>query len=88
EVWLAYTEIVELLRKIEDIELKSGFKNMCKDVLVNGYYQIKSEESRGVNKAIEYFSEKEILFYDPLQLRVTGNSRVYEKGMEMLLRSS
>ncbi|MDQ7033035.1 MAG: ATP-binding protein, partial [Desulfonauticus sp.] len=84
EAWLAYTEIVELLRKIEDKELREGFKSMCASILEQGYYKIKLEEKRGINKAIDFFSEKEILFYDPLELKVTGNSRVYEKGLELV----
>jgi len=42
---------------------------------------ITSEEK----KFLQAWAEKEILFYDPMELRVTGNSRVYEKGMEILL---
>ncbi len=34
---------------------------------------------------IEKWAEKEILFYDPLELKVAGNKRIYEKGMKVLL---
>ncbi|MDQ7032609.1 MAG: ATP-binding protein [Desulfonauticus sp.] len=85
EAWLAYTEIVELLRKVEDREVKEGFRKICEEILREGFYQVKSDEDKKINKAIEYFSEREILFYDPLELRVTGNSRVYEKAMERVI---
>ena len=34
---------------------------------------------------IEKWSEKEILFFDPLEAKVEGNNRLYEKGMEILV---
>ena len=35
---------------------------------------------------IEPWAEREILFYDPLELRVTANSKIYGKGLEILLK--
>jgi len=36
-------------------------------------------------KAIDFMAEREIFFYDPLERRVTGNNRLYEKAFEKLI---
>ncbi len=85
EAWLAYTEIVDFIARgnftEKDIE---KFKEISREILVNGYFEFSSDK-RDYLGVIEAWAEKEILFYDPLELKVTGNSRVYEKGMELLL---
>ena len=83
EKWLAYTEIDEFLAVFNEEETKF-FKEVAKEIVKNGYYSIKGlkEDKR---ELLRKWAEKEILFYDPLELRVTGNSRIYEKGMEILL---
>ena len=83
EKWLAYTEIDEFLAVFNEEETKF-FKGVAKEIVKNGYYSIKGlkEDKR---ELLRKCAEKEILFYDPLELRVTGNSRIYEKGMEILL---
>lgn len=72
EAWLAYTEIDEFFRKV------------VKEIVEKGYYSIRGlkEDKR---KFLQKWAEREILFYYPLELRVTGNSRIYEKGIELLL---
>jgi hypothetical protein len=50
----------------------------------NGYYSIEGVK-KSKREFLQKWSEKEILFYDPLELKVTGNSRIYEKGLELLL---
>ncbi len=85
ERWLAYTEIVDYLaRGGFSKEEKEVFKNMCKEMLKKGYFEINEENGERYLPVIEAWAEKEILFYDPLELKVTGNSRIYEKGMELL----
>ncbi|MDQ7032869.1 MAG: ATP-binding protein, partial [Desulfonauticus sp.] len=54
EAWLAYTEIVELLRKSEDREVKEGFRKICEEILRERFYRVKSDEDNKINKAIEY----------------------------------
>jgi AAA+ ATPase superfamily predicted ATPase len=81
--WLAYSEIVDYLTEFEDKE-REFFIKMAEEIVKNGFYsleKIKKDEK----KLLQKWAEKEILFYDPLELKVTGNSRVYEKGMELLL---
>ncbi|WP_459893018.1 hypothetical protein [Desulfothermus okinawensis] len=42
------------------------------------------ENKKEYYQVIDKWAGKEILFFDPLELRVTGNNRLYEKGMELL----
>ncbi len=85
EAWLAYTEIVNFLRKLKDREILEAFKRIGREIVEHGFYRVKVMESEEINYVIESFTEREILFYDPLELKVTGNSRIYEKGIEILL---
>jgi AAA+ ATPase superfamily predicted ATPase len=81
--WLAYSEIVDYLTEFEDKE-REFFIKVAEEIVKNGFYsleKIKKNEKRLLQK----WAEKEILFYDPLKLKVTGNSRIYEKGLELLL---
>ncbi len=84
--WLAYTEIMHFLNfsgKVTDEERRL-FKEIAKKILRKGYFISDSDKYR---TTIEKFSDIEILFFDPLSLRVTGNNRLYEKGMEIFLGS-
>jgi AAA+ ATPase superfamily predicted ATPase len=85
EKWLAYTEIVDYLSRggfTEEEEKK--FEEIAKEILERGYFRYDRDRKEYL-PIIEKWAEKEILFYDPLELKVTGNSRIYEKGMELLL---
>ena len=81
--WLAYTEIVDYLTGFEE-DQKEDFKRIAKSILEKGYYSLENI-TRKEKELLQKWAEKEILFYDPLELKVTGNSRIYEKGMELLL---
>ena len=59
-------------------------EEIAKEILEKGFFQF-GRERKDFLPVIEKWAEKEILFYDPLELKVTGNSRIYEKGMELLL---
>ncbi|WP_022854507.1 ATP-binding protein [Thermodesulfatator atlanticus] len=83
EAWLAYTEIVDYLTDFEE-EKRRYFKKIAQEIVSKGYYPLEGITSEE-KKFLQAWAEKEILFYDPMELRVTGNSRVYEKGMEILL---
>jgi AAA+ ATPase superfamily predicted ATPase len=83
--WFAYTEIVDYLSRggfTEEEEKK--FEEIAKEILERGYFRYDRDRKEYL-PIIEKWAEKEILFYDPLELKVTGNSRIYEKGMELLL---
>lgn len=85
EAWLAYTEIVDFIARGEfSQEDLRKFEEIAEEILSRGYFEL-TKEKKEYLRVIEAWAEKEILFYDPLELRVTGNSRVYEKGMEILL---
>ncbi|WP_022670387.1 ATP-binding protein [Hippea alviniae] len=82
--FLAYTEMVDLLTNEEDFNKRKIFKEIAKEIVKNGRFIAKEELPTQVKKIINFYAEKEILFYDPLTLEVKGNSRIYEKGMEKL----
>ncbi len=83
EAWLAYTEIDEYLAEFNKKDT-DFFLKVAEEIVQNGYFHVaglKIEQRR----ILQDWAEKEILFYDPLELRVSGNSRIYDKGMEILL---
>jgi hypothetical protein len=59
------------------------FEEIAKEILEKGFFLF-GRERKDYLPVIEKWAEKEILFYDPLELKVTGNSRIYEKGFELL----
>ncbi len=83
EKWLAYTEIVDYLTDFEK-EDKETFLKVAKHIVNNGFYSIENITKKE-KELLQKWAEKEILFYDPLELKVTGNSKIYEKGLELLL---
>ena len=82
--WLSYTEIVEALAKLKSRQMEETFKKIAQIIIHEKYYMCKTNDYEE-REVIEKLAEKEILFFDPLTLRVTGNNRLYEKGMELLL---
>ncbi len=83
EAWLAYTEIDEYLAEFNEEETEF-FVKVAKEIVDKGYLDIRGLKA-DKRRFLQKWAEKEILFYDPLELRVTGNSRIYEKGLELLL---
>ena len=85
EKWLAYTEIVDYMarERFSDKEVMQ-FEDIGKEILRKGYFELRKDRVHYL-PIIEKWAEKEILFYDPLELKVTGNNRIYEKGIEVLL---
>ena len=57
---------------------------MADEIVENGYLSISGLKMEK-RKFLQKWAEREILFYDPLELKVYGNNRLYEKGMELLL---
>ena len=84
--WLAYTEIVHFLNFSKKIDKKERekFYDVCREILEKGFFEAKDNSYIEV---IEKFAEVEILFFDPLDVKIKGNSRIYEKGMEILVGS-
>ena len=86
EKWLAYTKILDYIGRggFKDEEIEK-FVNICEEITVKGAFELNVSDIADYVGIIDKWAEKEILFYDPLELKVMGNSRIYEKGMELLL---
>ncbi len=85
---LAYTELLMIMLKECSKEENRLFKEIIKKIVKNKEFVLDSNEKyKKYMSVIEKWSEKEILFFDPLEVKVTGNNRLYEKGMEVLLRN-
>ena len=82
--FLAYSEIVDLLTNEENFNKRKIFKEIAKEIVKNGKFAAKEDLPTDIKEIIKFYTEKEILFFDPLTLEVKGNSRIYEKGMEKL----
>ncbi len=83
--WLSYTEIVDVFAKLKSKRIEEIFRDIARIIINDRFYMCKADDY-DEREVIEKFSEKEILFFDPLTLRVTGTNRLYEKGMELLSR--
>ena len=83
EAWLAYTEIVDYLIDFSE-EKKEYFYEIAREIVERGYYSIE-RINREQKEFLAKWAEREILFYDPLELKVTANSKIYAKGLELLL---
>jgi AAA+ ATPase superfamily predicted ATPase len=85
---LAFSEIIDFIQRGGFTKQeKEIFKNICKKILHTGFYLLNEEDNDAELKIAEKWGEKEILFFDPLTRKVTGNTRLYEKGMELLLNN-
>lgn len=84
--WLAYTEIVDFLTRENNPTDEKIFRNIASVILKEGHFVLSHnmEDKYNYFKIIEKGAEKEILFFDPMELKVSGNNRLYEKGMEKL----
>jgi len=70
------------LRKKDKEYLVEPFEDIAKDISKDGYSKRATKKH---DEAIEFFCEKEILFFDPLKNITTANSRIYVKAFEKLL---
>ena len=84
ESWLAYAEIMDCLTDLEEVE-RVFFRQVAEEIVRRGFFTVEYIGKRE-KEWLKKWAENEILFYDPLELKVTGNSRIYEKGMEVWLR--
>jgi AAA+ ATPase superfamily predicted ATPase len=83
EKWFAYTEIDEYLAEFSWEETEFLLE-VADEIVENGYFSISGLKMEK-RKFLQKWAEREILFYDPLELKVYGNNRLYERGMELLL---
>ena len=85
EVKLAKSEIIEIMKRFLDDKKREIFKGVAKDIIKNGYYEGREDEEKEYLEVIDFMTEREIFFYDPLEQKVTGNNRVYERAFEKLI---
>ncbi len=83
--WLAYTEIVDLLTNEKDKGKRELFEYIAKEIVEKGEFLLRKNTETEIKDTIRKYCESEILFFDPMSLEITGNSRIYEKGMEILV---
>ena len=69
------------LRKLNKEYLLNPFIDITKDILSSGYSDKSSKE---YDETIEFFCEKEILFFDPIKNIATVNSKIYLKAFSRL----
>ncbi len=88
QAFLTYTEMVDFLARENSKEEEKIFRDIARLIVEKGGFEITDnfELKSEYIKVIDKWAEKEIFFFDPMSLRVNGNSRIYEKGMEILLK--
>ena len=88
EAKLAWSDIKMSFRefvKKDKPYLIEEFKKIIKPIIDNGY--IKSSENKIFLEMLDFFCEKEILFFEPSDTLIYPNSRIYVKAMQKLLKS-
>ena len=88
EARLCYSQLVDLITNEPSRDKRSKFLDICKEIIDKGGYTYNKDLTTEVKDIISQYAEKEIFFFDPVTLRVTGNNRLYEKGMEILIKDS
>ena len=83
--WLAYTEIMHFMNFSGKVskEDRKIFEDIASSIVKNGYFIPDSDK---YTRFIDTFASAEILFFDPLSLKVVVNNRLYEKAMELLVK--
>ena len=91
EAKLADSEIFAHLRsqrkQRKDTLMTKEFKMIAKEILDNGYALAENKDSELFDEMLDYFCEKEILFFEPSDSLIYPNSRIYVKAMELLVDS-
>jgi len=80
----AKSEVVLKLRNKTEEEVQTFIKIKDK-ILENGYLELEDLiTDKMMNTLIDEFCEAEILFFEPMDNRVYPNSKIYQKGFELL----
>ncbi len=88
---IAKSEINMLFRenRLKDREyLNPSFLQIAQEIVKNGYFDANLNTDKYVDMAMEFFSEREILFFEPIENIVYPNNRLYKKGMELVLKDN
>jgi len=85
EAKLAKSEIkIFIEQKKLSKEQKEKFYFIMKEIIKNDYFD--NDKFEGYLEVIDIFCEQEILFFDPLENKVTANNKLYQKAFELLLK--
>ena len=87
EAELAKSEVkFFMLKKCTHREIEL-FGQVIEKIVKEGYYTLdeRDEQKDEYVSVVEKFAQMEILFFDPLTLKITGNNRLYEKAFEKLV---
>ena len=85
----AKSEIMMLFRenRLKDRDyLNPAFLTIAKELLEKGYFDTNLNTDKNIDMAIEFYSEKEIFFFEPLDNIIYPNNKLYIKGMEAVLK--
>jgi AAA+ ATPase superfamily predicted ATPase len=82
----AWSEIIDYLQTDSTQEERELFRQISKEILLNGKYILMGDDLQIEKQLIEKWCEKEILFFEPRTREVRGNNRLYEKGLEKYLK--
>ena len=77
EIKFCFLELMKLNREY----LIEPFKSIIRNILKTGFSEIETKEEKD---AMDYFCDKEILFFDPVENKVYANSKIYIKAFEKL----
>jgi len=84
EAKLAKSEIkIFIEQKKLSKEQKEKFYFIIKEIIKNDYFD--NDKFEGYLEVIDIFCEQEILFFDPLENKVSANNRLYQKAFEFLI---
>ena len=88
EAKLAMSEIKMCFYELakQDINAEDIFKEIAKEIVNKGYAQLKNDKK--YIEIIEYFCEKEILFFEPSDTNIYPNSQIYAKAMQKMLEEN
>jgi len=86
EVILARSEIRHIYRMEMSFEEIDVFEDIIRVIVENGFYEMSGKEEKIRVKVINFMVEKEILFYNPENEKITANSKIYEKAFKKLIK--
>ena len=86
EAWLAYTQIMDFIMRNNTDKEEEVFIKIAETIITEGKFVFSSSEFKSYIPVVDKWAEKEILFFHPLTLEVAGNSRVFEKGINIFLK--
>jgi len=90
-VQFAWSEIFMTLRELFKKGYKDSsekFSDIAKEILRDGFYKYKIDKTASIDvfDIVDYFCEKEILFFEPQNSCIYANSRVYKKAFERFIK--